>query len=964
MLPELELTELPASMRATVQQHLSAASERDGELWRTLLADERIARSLPHVWGCSDFVAQLCLRKPGYLAELLQSGRLHSALDPDALATELAHLPQEAPDTEVMRVLRETRQREMMRIAWRDLSGWAGIDETLRDQSHLADVCIRFAYERAYAQLAARFGTPLRGDGSRQSLVIIAMGKLGAHELNFSSDVDLVLLYPEDGEAAGERGIEHAEFFLRVAQKMVPWLTARSADGFVYRVDLRLRPFGDSGPLALSFAAFEHYLQQHGRDWERYAYVKARPITGLDAFRELYDEVLRPFVYRRYLDYSVFGSLRHMKSLIAREVERRELQDNIKLGPGGIREIEFIVQAFQLLRGGSDRRLQRRELNVVLPQLVGQRLLTKECVSDLSAAYRFLRRLENRLQEWADEQTHALPAEAAARERLAVAMEMPGWEVLAEHIELHRGRVAAHFAQTVFGPTSSSTEANGVLESVFDVDAGSGVRKQALQGIGVAAADAILARIDELKLSAYYRKLDETGMRRLSELMPRLLPALANVADPVLTFHRLTRILEMIGGRTVYLALLNENPSVLARLVEVCSRSQFLADQIAAHPLLLDELIDERLFEDLPSRASFAAELAMRREAVHGEDDERQVQMLREFQRAAVFRVALADITGRLQLMKVSDRLTDIAELIVREALGIAWTQLTYKHGVPQVTNERGEQRPAGMVVVAYGKFGGIELSYSSDLDLVFLYEADSERRTDGPNPIEPTVFFQRLAQRLMHLLSTHSAAGRLYEVDTRLRPGGNRGLLAQTLAGFEHYQRHEAWTWEHQSLLRSRAVAGAEALCARFEALRVALLQGAVKRDTLRDEVRKMRERMRAELSKAKAGEFDMKQDAGGIADLEFLTQYWVLYWADRHPELVTFSDNIRQLESLASGALLPQELVDFLTATYRKYRERLHHAALAGNGGTVPATEFVEERARLSEIWRGTMEGEGSTG
>lgn len=958
------MSALPASMRATVRQHLSAASERDGELWQRLLRDERIAHSLPHVWGCSEFVAQLCLRTPGYLVELLDTGRLHAALDPDALAIELARLPQEAPDPEIMHALRALRHREMMRIAWRDLAGWAGIEETLRDQSHVADVCIRFAYQRAYAQLSARFGAPLREDGSQQALVIIAMGKLGAQELNFSSDVDLVLLYPEDGATAGDRGIEHAEFFLRVAQKMVPWLTARSADGFVYRVDLRLRPFGDSGPLAMSFAAFEHYLQQHGRDWERYAYVKARPITGLDAYGELYDEVLRPFVYRRYLDYSVFESLRHMKSLIAREVERRELHDNIKLGPGGIREIEFIVQAFQLLRGGSDRRLQRRELNAVLPQLVGQRLLTKECVSDLSAAYLFLRRLENRLQEWADEQTHALPAEAAARERLAVAMGMPGWDALAADIEQHRGRVAAHFAQTVFGP-SHSTEANGVLESVFEVDAGSGVRRQALQAIGVAAADAVLARIDALKSSAYYRRLDETGLRRLSELMRRLLPALANVADPVLTFQRLMRILEMIGGRTVYLALLNENPSVLSRLVDVCSRSQFLADQIAAHPLLLDELIDDRLFEDLPSRTSFAAELAMRRAAAHGEDDERQVQMLREFQRAAVFRVALADITGRLPLMKVSDRLTDIAELIVREAVGIAWTQLTHKHGVPQMTNERGEQVPAGMIVVAYGKFGGIELSYSSDLDLVFLYEADAERRTDGPNPIEPTVFFQRLAQRLMHLLSTHSAAGRLYEVDTRLRPGGNRGLLAQTLAGFEHYQRHEAWTWEHQSLLRSRAVAGADALSTRFEALRVALLQSAVKRDTLRNEVRKMRERMRAELSKAKAGEFDMKQDAGGIADLEFLTQYWVLHWADRHPEVVIFSDNIRQLESLASGALLPQELVDFLTATYRKYRERLHHAALAGNGGTVPALEFVEERGRVIEIWRETMEtAEGAAG
>jgi glutamate-ammonia-ligase adenylyltransferase len=949
--------DLPAFVQETVAKHLSVARERDGDLWQAILEDDAVARSLPRVWGCSDFVVQLCLRKPSYLHDLIRSGRLHSAFDAEALTVELARVPSDVPEAEIMSALRAVRQREMLRIAWRDLAGWSSIETTLREQSLLADVCIRFAYERAYAQLAARFGRPLRSDGTPQSLVIIGMGKLGAYELNFSSDVDLVLLYPEDGATPGERGIEHAEFFLRVAQKMVPWLTARDADGFVYRVDLRLRPFGDSGPLALSFAAFEHYLQQHGRDWERYAYIKARAITGLEFYAELYEEILRPFVYRRYLDFSVFESLRHMKSLIAREVERRELKDNIKLGPGGIREIEFIVQAFQLLRGGSDRRLQHRELQVVLPQLVGHRLLTRECVSDLMAAYRFLRLLENRLQEWADEQTHALPAHPQDRERLALSMGASSWDELAKEIEFHRGRVAAHFAQTVFGP-SGAAETNGVLESVFDLDAGSGARVQALLDAGVAAAEAVVARIDELKGSAYYRKLDETGRRRLSELMARLLPALANVADPIPTFGRLVRIIEMIGGRTVYLALLNENPAVLARLIDVCSRSQFLADQIAAHPLLLDELVDVRLFDDLPSRTAFEAELAMRREAMAGEDEEREVQMLREFQRAAVFRVALADITGRLPLMKVSDRLTDVAELIVREALSLAWTQLTKRHGVPQLTSASGEVGPAGMIVIAYGKFGGIELSYSSDLDLVFLYEADAERRTPGPAPIDQTVFFQRLAQRLMHLLSMHSAAGRLYEVDTRLRPGGNRGLLAQTLTGFESYQRQEAWTWEHQALLRARAVAGPEALCARFEALRVALLQTAVKRDSLRDEVRKMRERMRAELSKAKSGEFDLKQDAGGIADLEFLTQYWVLKWADRHPELVTFSDNIRQLESLASGALLPQETVDFLTATYRKYRERLHHAALAGEGGIVRADEFVPERTKVMEIWKREME------
>ncbi len=917
---------------------LLAAREHDSDVWQAILGDARVAESLPRVWACSEFVANACSRAPAILRALVRGGELFERAAADWFARDVREQVSGTSEAEVLDSLRRCRKRHMVRIAWRDIAGWADLDETLRDLTALADACIGFAYTYMYEALVARYGVPRGADsGQPQQLLILAMGKLGGGELNFSSDIDLILLYPEDGETHGARCVDNAEFFLRLAQKIVQLLATPTVEGFVYRVDLRLRPFGDSGRVALSFGAFEHYLQEHGRDWERYAYVKARPLTAIEHYTTLYDEVLRPFVYRRYLDFSVFESLREMQGMISREVERRELQDNVKLGPGGIREIEFIVQSFQLIRGGSDRRLQSRELRTVLPLLVGQRFLRREAVAELDSAYRYLRVVENRLQQWNDEQTHQLPQDDLGRERLALAMGASDWNALHAELSMHRQRVAQHFAQTVFGPGSASSTEQDRRIALVDMDA---------------------PPLDQLRDTAYYRRLDETGRRRLHELLGRVLPLIEQSKSPATTFARVVKILERIGGRTVYLALLNENAAALHRLVALCEQSQFLADQIAAQPLLLDELIDERLIEAAPTRVDFTEDLALRRRNMQDEEPERQVELLREFQSAALFRVAVADLIGGLPLMKVSDRLTDIAELLVQETLVLARSQIEARHGVPRYTDASGASHVANMIVVAYGKLGGLELGYSSDLDLVFLHDSSGEaQRTDGAQPIDNTLFFQRLGQRLVHLLTVHSASGRLYEVDTRLRPAGNRGLLVQSLAAFREYEFQDAWTWEHQSLLRARAIAGPAQLCEQFEAARVEVLRKAVKRDGLRDEVRRMRERMRENLSKARPGQVDLKQDPGGIADLEFLVQFWMLKWADRYPEIVTFSDNIRQLESLASGAIVPQQRVDFLVATYRAYRQRLHRLSLDGTKNLVEDTEFVAERRGVLEVWEEVM-------
>ena len=942
-----------------IEVRLLAAREQEPDTWREILAEPRVAESLPRVWACSEFIATSCMRAPQLLSELVHGGELFARAADDWFARDVRERARGSNESDVMEALRRCRRRHMLRIAWRDLAGWADLDETLRDLSALADASIDFAYSYMYGALVARYGVPRGTDsGQPQPLMILAMGKLGGGELNFSSDIDLILLYPEEGETDGARAVDNAEFFLRLGQKVVQMLATPTVEGFVYRVDLRLRPFGDSGRVALSFGALEHYLQEHGRDWERYAYIKARPLTAIEHYAALYDEVLRPFVYRRYLDYSVFESLREMKGMISREVERRELQDNVKLGPGGIREIEFIVQAFQLIRGGSDRRLQSRELRSVLPLLVGQRFMRNEAVGELASAYRYLRMIENRLQEWNDEQTHQLPEDEVGRARLALAMTMPDWNALNAELAGHRQRVAQHFAQTVFGPGSSSPVEKEKRATLVDLDGPSDARVAALQALGIADTSGVGEALDQLRDTSYYRRLDETGRRRLHELLTRVLPPVAQSRSPATTLTRVLKILERIGGRTVYLALLNENGAALRRLVTLCEQSQFLADQIAAQPLLLDELIDERLIDATPTRAQFADELALRRRNMQGEEPERQVELLREFQSAALFRVAVADLIGGLPLMKVSDRLTDIAELIVQETLVLARQQIEARHGVPHYVDAGGTARVASMIVVAYGKLGGLELGYGSDLDLVFLHDSSGDaQRTDGSQPIDNTLFFQRLGQRLVHLLTMHSSSGRLYEVDTRLRPAGNRGLLVQSLAAFRDYEFQDAWTWEHQSLLRARAIAGPPGLCEQFEAARIEVLRKAVKRDGLRDEVRRMRERMRENLSKARPGQVDLKQDPGGIADLEFLVQFWMLQWSDRYPEIVTFPDNIRQLESLASGDIVSQARVDFLVATYRAYRQRLHRLSLDGTKNLVDEQEFIAERRGVLEVWEEVM-------
>jgi glutamate-ammonia-ligase adenylyltransferase len=952
-----------AELRACLQRQLDALEGVSAGWLDSLPAEVR--ESVPRVFAASDFVAQACARDTALLCDLTGPYGLGRRSAPGDFASRAPAVGC-GSDADMLSALRRWRRREMVRIAWRALAGWAEVEETLADLSDFADLAIQVALAHARQTIVARYGEPRSACGAVQPLVIVAMGKLGGRELNFSSDVDLVLLFPEHGETDGQRPVANEEFFTRLGQGLIRLLETATPDGFTLRVDMRLRPFGDSGPLVTSFAALEDYLPLHGRDWERYAYVKARPVTAPERYAEIRASALGPFVYRRYLDYGVFESLREMKALIEREVQRRELAGHIKLGPGGIREIEFIVQAFQLIRGGRERRLQTTSLLQALASLGELQLMPGPAVAELRAAYLYLRRLENCLQMLADNQAHQLPADALSQERIALAMGAPGWEALLAELGRHQASVSGHFNRFVFGASGRGGEAVRLdLGRLWDEGAETAVLSESVGRAGFAEPAQAAQMLLALRASALVRKLDEPGRQRLQALLPALIADIGAArlagAEQLAVLRRIISILEATGKRSAYFALLRESQPARSRLIEICRHGEFLVRQIAAYPLLLDELVDERLLSELPDREGLARELQAAMEQAAEEDPERQVEALCHFQRAAVFRIAVADLTGRLPVMRVSDRLTEIAELIIARAIELAWRQITAQFGVPHC-GEGTERRPVSICAVGYGKLGGLELGYASDLDLVFLHDSRGERQETEPGaagarPIENPLFFVRLAQRLVHLLTMHSAAGRLYEVDVRLRPSGKGGLLVTQMDAFAEYQRREAWTWEHQALLHARAVAGARALCVEFERIRLDVLRYAVRRESLQDEVRSMRERMRRELSKGGHGRVDLKQDAGGIADIEFLAQYWALKWARDYPPVALFSDTIRQLESVASADLVPQTTVDVLTGAYRAYRTRTHHLSLAGEAALVAAEEFAAERASVTAIWDEAM-------
>ncbi len=940
---------LPQELQRPVEQWFERLGEHE-DLSALPLA---CVDSLVRVVACSEFAGAVVLGNWRWFVDNVESFAepgVNSDAMPDSLLSESAEAD------EVKALLRRIRNRTMLRIFWRDITGVADLDETLTSLSALAEAMLLKASNAAGHLLDSRYGRVRDSSGNTVPLVILGMGKLGGRELNFSSDIDLIFLYSDDGESDGARRISAQEYFGRLSRRIIAMIDEVTADGFVFRIDTRLRPFGDSGPPVTSFAALESYLLQHGRDWERYAYVKARvvgPDPGPEIRGALYSDLIQPFVYRRYLDYGVFDSLRQMHGMISQEVKRRELGQNVKLGPGGIREAEFIVQSFQLVRGGSEVHLQGSEFQVVLPRLVNRRGLSAKSAASLQSAYRFLRRLENFIQAIRDQQTHDIPSDPLDRARLSLAMAYPDWPALEADIDRHRNAIAQEFERVAFQGQRDETPLSQRLAEAWDANASEERWRQLMGGSDSPDALALADVIVSFRKAATTRQIDAVAAERLRRFVPGLITQVIACDEPLVALKRSLGVVERVLRRSAYLALLNENHAAMVRLVDLCARSEYLADQVALYPVLLDELLDPRAYSAVLSRADLATELCQRLAGVDAGDSETEVQAIVQYQRATMFRIAVADFSGNLPIMKVSDGLTWLAESILDQVLQIVWRDLTERHGRPCYVIDD-VAHAAGFCIVAYGKLGGLELSYGSDLDIVFLHDSRGESQTtDGAKPLDNTMFFARLVKRLVHFLTIQTGSGELYEIDTRLRPDGRSGLLVTGTDAFERYQEEHAWTWEHQALLRARAVAGSDLVAAEFDRIRRDTLTHRVKRDSLRPDVISMRQKMRKELDQSDEQQFDLKNGAGGIGDIEFLVQYLVLERADEHPDLIVYSDNIRQIDALVeAGCLLPNDGTR-LQESYRRYRLRQHRLVLNKLPPLANAGEFSEDRRFVSRIW-----------
>ena len=835
----------------------------------------------------SDFAIDTLTRQPALLA------RLHD--DP---GTPIP-LPVLEPDQREAwpQRLRQFRHAESTRLIWRDVIDGEDVEAILAGSSALAGHCLQLALEALEGEFAQRFGVVRDGDGRRQRLVVFGLGKLGGHELNFSSDIDLVYAYENEGESDGARSLSAQDYFARLGQQLAKLLDEVTADGFCHRVDLRLRPFGSAGRVALSFAAMEQYFQREGRDWERYAWQKARPVAGdLDAGERLL-KLLQPFVYRRYLDYGALDGLRAMKALIVAEVARKEMAGDIKRGPGGIREIEFLAQALQLIRGGREPGLRLRGLLTSLQALVLAGHIEPATASDLRAAYCFLRRLENRLQMLADAQTYAVPESASARERIARGLGASDWAALEQLLAVHRARVAEEFS-ALLAPRRRGVAAPDGLASYWRALPDHAEAAQ-LEAEGFAHANELHALLRDFARAPGVRELSDVARARLDRVVPALLQHAAASTEPDVVLRRVLPLLHNILRRTSYLALLDEQPAAVARLVDALARSALLGERLAAHPLLLDELLDVRVSGELPDRAGVHAQcLATRIEG----DTEASLDALNEVRQALSFRFALALLDARMTAEDCARRLAWLAEAVVECVLALSEAELRAAHGVI----------PGGrFAVLGYGSLGAQELGFGSDLDLVFLFDAPLDAQSNGARPLDAPRWYARLGQKIVSLLGVRTSAGRLFDVDVRLRPDGAKGLLVSSLASFGEYQRQRAWTWEHQALVRARGIVGDAGLLAAFDALRGEVL--AVPRDAtqLSIDVATMRRKMRTELDRSDAAWFDLKQGDGGLVDLEFLLQCLVLRDAHACPRLLeargtpALLEIVREVGSLDSGCV-----------------------------------------------------------
>ncbi|MDX3773327.1 bifunctional [glutamate--ammonia ligase]-adenylyl-L-tyrosine phosphorylase/[glutamate--ammonia-ligase] adenylyltransferase [Chromatiaceae bacterium AAb-1] len=916
------LAELPAIQNARQQQVLE----------KLLLASPFIGRTLQQQPALLELITQ----PEQLLADLQQS-----------LANPLADIDG-ADEQLVFARLRQARNARLSAILAADILQLQPVTTSLQLVSAVADTLINSAYHWAYQQLCPQWGTPCDEQGEPMPMLIMGMGKLGGQELNFSSDIDLIFTYPAHGETkGGRRSTEHQQFFTRLGQKLIGALHQVTADGFVYRVDMRLRPFGDSGPLALSFAAMEDYYQEQGREWERYALLKARVLNPEKRYTPELQQLLRPFIYRRYIDFSAIESLRRMKLLIEQENRRRNRYNNIKLGAGGIREVEFIIQTLQLIRGGRIPKLQQPSILKAMQALAEHHILTAGHQQQLQADYLFLRQIEQFLQGIDDKQTQTLPDDSETRSHLLQAMAVNSWPLFEAQVTAAMQRVHQQFRLVIDHEDNTEPPDMMLGRLLWDSEqATSDELAVQLEWLSAEQAANVIALLQQFKQDCQKRSIGPRGRDYLARLMPHLLHLLERQKSLPVVLERVISVFRQIVTRTAYLELLYENPPALQQLVLLCNHSGWLAEQLSRYPMLLDELIDPAQLYQVATKADYADRLRQQLLRVPDDDLELLMETLRQYKQAQLLRIAAADISGVLPLMKVSDHLTWLAEAMISQVVDLAWQQMTARYGYPAGTT--GEHK--GLAVIAYGKLGGLELGYGSDLDLVFVHNCDTLDNTSGDKTIDSRQFYLKLVQRILHLCTTRTSSGVLYDIDTRLRPSGNSGLLAIHITTYDDYLKTEAWTWEHQALVRARLIVGDTELGGRFSQIRQRILSQPRDHGKLQQDVISMRDKLRQH-----HGEHadDLKHSAGGIIDLEFISQYLVLAYSGQYPALYEFTDNIRILDAAAASALLSTAQTTALQQAYQLLRGVGHRLTLAP--ATLPAEARLEQaRADVKQVWQ----------
>lgn len=846
-----------------------------------------------------------------WLARQLDNNRLNLPLMSDWLTrpitpddyvkfTDWQQLQADENETELAKQLRLLRRHVVAQIMTRDLCRLSDLAEVTRTITEFADFAVNTALSFSYQYYLGMYGTPL-GHYSRapQFLSVVAMGKAGGFELNVSSDIDLIFIYAESGETDGRRERSNQEFFTKVGQKLIALLNDITEDGQVFRVDMRLRPDGDSGALVCSETALEQYLVAQGREWERYAWCKGRVITP---YANDISALVRPFVFRKYLDYNAYDAMRELHRQIRQEVQKRGMADNIKLGAGGIREVEFVAQIFQMIRGGQNRALQLKGTRETLLKLGELGILSAEMVAGLLSAYVFLRDVEHRLQYWDDQQTQILPTQAEQQILLAQSMGFADWDAFMTALNVHRDWVNRIFNDVLSEPEQEETETHPLADLWAMLPQETDTVSQRLAELGFADGGAMAGKLAQLKLSSRYRQLSVQAQRRFDAVIPRLLEASAQVGNADTTLTRLLDFLETISRRSAYLAFLQQYPEALKRVADLMAQSAWLADYLRTHPILLDELLSAQLMKRLDWDTLFV-ELSDSLKAC-GEDTEAKMDVLRRFKHAQTFRLAVQDLAGKWSVEKLSDELSYLADMVLRETLQHAWQSVPKAH--------RPEPQFA---IIAYGKLGGKELGYSSDLDLVYLYQDDHADAIDN---------YSKLARRLSTWLSGNTGAGALYELDLRLRPDGDAGFLVHSVSAFEKYQQEKAWTWEHQSLTRARFICGDGMIGEQFERIRRHILTQQRDKAKLKQEIIEMREKMFPTHPPVLNS---VKYARGGIVDVEFIVQYLVLAESANAPELLENYGNIALLNMSAKRGLIDAELAELARTAYRHYRQIQHN-------------------------------------